>query len=51
MAGVVPGIAKYDITHVTLYKVHQRVAKSFRTGRVSSPATPRMSTIRSAAWA
>ncbi len=34
MAGVVPGIAKYDITHVTLYKVHQRVAKHFRTGRV-----------------
>jgi 3-(3-hydroxy-phenyl)propionate hydroxylase len=34
MAGVVPGIAHYDIAHVTLYKVHQRVAKSFRLGRV-----------------
>ena len=34
MAGVVPGIAKYDIAHTTLYKVHQRVAKNFRAGRV-----------------
>jgi len=34
MAGVVPGIAKYDIAHITLYKVHQRVAKNFRAGRV-----------------
>ena len=34
MAGVVPGIARYDIAHTTLYKVHQRVAKSFRAGRV-----------------
>ncbi len=34
MAGVVPGIAKYDIAHTTLYKVHQRVAKNFRRGRV-----------------
>ncbi len=33
MAGVVPGIAKYDIAHTTLYKVHQRVAKNFRAGR------------------
>jgi 3-(3-hydroxy-phenyl)propionate hydroxylase len=33
MAAVVPGIAKYDIAHTTLYKVHQRVAKSFRDGR------------------
>jgi 3-(3-hydroxy-phenyl)propionate hydroxylase len=33
MAGVVAGIAAYDIAHVTLYKVHQRVAKSFRQGR------------------
>ena len=30
MAGVVPGIAKYDVAHITLYKVHQRVAKNFR---------------------
>jgi 3-(3-hydroxy-phenyl)propionate hydroxylase len=34
MAGVVPGIARYDIAHVTLYKVHQRVAKNFRGGRI-----------------
>src|SRR5271170_6797808 len=34
MADVVPGIAKYDIAHTTLYKVHQRVAKNFRRGRV-----------------
>ncbi len=34
MAGVVPGVAKYDIAHTTLYKVHQRVAKNFRAGRV-----------------
>jgi 3-(3-hydroxy-phenyl)propionate hydroxylase len=33
MARVVPGIANYDIAHTTLYKVHQRVAKSFRLGR------------------
>lgn len=34
MARVVPGIATYDIAHTTLYKVHQRVAKNFRRGRV-----------------
>jgi 3-(3-hydroxy-phenyl)propionate hydroxylase len=34
MAGVVPGVASYEIAHTTLYKVHQRVAKSFRAGRV-----------------
>jgi len=33
MAGVVPGISNYEIDHITLYKVHQRVAKSFRQGR------------------
>src|SRR5207249_5189521 len=33
MAGVVPGISRYDIAHTTLYKVHQRVAKTFRLGR------------------
>ena len=33
MAGVVSGIANYDIAHTTLYKVHQRVAKNFRAGR------------------
>ncbi len=33
MAGVVKGITNYDIAHITLYKVHQRVAKNFRIGR------------------
>jgi 2-polyprenyl-6-methoxyphenol hydroxylase-like FAD-dependent oxidoreductase len=33
MAGVVPGISNYEIDHITLYKVHQRVAKTFRKGR------------------
>ena len=33
MAGVVPGISRYEIAHTTLYKVHQRVAKTFRLGR------------------
>ena len=33
MAGVVPRIANYEIAHVTLYKVHQRVAATFRRGR------------------
>ena len=33
MAGVVPGISNYAIDHITLYKVHQRVAKTFRQGR------------------
>jgi 3-(3-hydroxy-phenyl)propionate hydroxylase len=34
MATIVPGISRYEIAHITLYKVHQRVAKSFREGRV-----------------
>ena len=34
MAGVVPGIANYEIDHITLYKVHQRVAKTFRERRI-----------------
>jgi len=34
LARVVPGISNYEITHATLYRVHQRVAKSFRVGRV-----------------
>ncbi len=34
MAGVVPGIANYAIDHITLYKVHQRVAKTFRERRI-----------------
>ena len=33
MADIVPGVSGYEIAHVTLYKVHQRVAKSFRQGR------------------
>jgi 3-(3-hydroxy-phenyl)propionate hydroxylase len=33
MAGVVPGMSNYAIEHITLYKVHQRVAKAFRQGR------------------
>jgi 3-(3-hydroxy-phenyl)propionate hydroxylase len=33
MAGVVPGVSNYAINHITLYKVHQRVAKTFRKGR------------------
>ncbi len=33
MATVIPGITDYEISHTTLYKVHQRVAKTFREGR------------------
>ena len=33
MATVVPGISHYEIAHVTLYNVHQRVAKTFQHGR------------------
>ncbi len=33
MAGVVPGITDYEISHITLYKVHQRVAATFKLGR------------------
>jgi len=34
LATIVPGITDYDIAHITLYRVHQRVAKVFRLGRV-----------------
>jgi 2-polyprenyl-6-methoxyphenol hydroxylase-like FAD-dependent oxidoreductase len=34
LASVVPGITNYEIPHITLYRVHQRVAKSYRVGRV-----------------
>ena len=34
MATVVPGISNYEIAHTTLYKVHQRVAETFRRGRI-----------------
>jgi 3-(3-hydroxy-phenyl)propionate hydroxylase len=33
MAQVVPGISRYEIAHTTLYRVHQRVATTFRMGR------------------
>jgi 3-(3-hydroxy-phenyl)propionate hydroxylase len=33
MAGIVPGISRYEVAHLTLYKVHQRVAQTFRQGR------------------
>jgi 3-(3-hydroxy-phenyl)propionate hydroxylase len=33
LASVVLGITDYEIPHVTLYRVHQRVAKTFRQGR------------------
>jgi 3-(3-hydroxy-phenyl)propionate hydroxylase len=33
MAAVVPGIARYEIAYTTLYRVHQRVAKTFQLGR------------------
>jgi 3-(3-hydroxy-phenyl)propionate hydroxylase len=33
MATIVPGIASYEVAHVTLYRVHQRVAKTFQRGR------------------
>jgi 3-(3-hydroxy-phenyl)propionate hydroxylase len=34
LAGVVPGLTNYQIAHTTLYRVHQRVAKTYRVGRV-----------------
>jgi 2-polyprenyl-6-methoxyphenol hydroxylase-like FAD-dependent oxidoreductase len=33
MATIVPGLSAYEIAHVTLYRVHQRVAKTFALGR------------------
>jgi 3-(3-hydroxy-phenyl)propionate hydroxylase len=33
LSTIVPGKTDYEISHITLYKVHQRVAKSFRQGR------------------
>jgi 2-polyprenyl-6-methoxyphenol hydroxylase-like FAD-dependent oxidoreductase len=32
--GVAPGVTRDDIVHLTLYRVHQRVAATFRAGRV-----------------
>ena len=34
MAEIVPGIDRYEVAHTTLYRVHQRVAKTFRKQRV-----------------
>ena len=34
MATLVPGISSYEVVHQTLYRVHQRVARQFRKGRV-----------------
>ena len=34
LATVAPGAADGEIAHITLYRVHQRVAKTFRLGRV-----------------
>jgi 2-polyprenyl-6-methoxyphenol hydroxylase-like FAD-dependent oxidoreductase len=33
MTQLIPGIDHYEIAHMTLYRVHQRVAKTFRKGR------------------
>jgi 3-(3-hydroxy-phenyl)propionate hydroxylase len=33
MSTVVPGVADYEIAHLTLYKVHQRVTTAFQLGR------------------
>ncbi|HKA80451.1 MAG TPA: FAD-dependent monooxygenase [Xanthobacteraceae bacterium] len=33
LADVVPGVSRYEVAHTTLYKVHQRVARTFRLGR------------------
>jgi len=33
LATVVPGMSNYEVAHVTLYKVHQRVARTFQQGR------------------
>jgi 3-(3-hydroxy-phenyl)propionate hydroxylase len=33
LSAIVPGVSDYEIIHTALYRVHQRVAKSFRAGR------------------
>jgi len=33
MATIVPGLSDYEIAHVTLYRVHQRIARTFALGR------------------
>ena len=34
MAGLIPSRRGYEIAHTTLYRVHQRVARAYRRGRV-----------------
>jgi 2-polyprenyl-6-methoxyphenol hydroxylase-like FAD-dependent oxidoreductase len=34
MAGILAGRDGYEIRHSTLYRVHQRVAETFRKGRI-----------------
>jgi 3-(3-hydroxy-phenyl)propionate hydroxylase len=34
MGSIAPGVAGYDVAHTTLYRVHQRVAETYRVGRV-----------------
>jgi 3-(3-hydroxy-phenyl)propionate hydroxylase len=33
MSTIVPELSDYEIAHLTLYRVHQRVAETFRLGR------------------
>jgi 3-(3-hydroxy-phenyl)propionate hydroxylase len=33
LAGTISGVTRFEVAHTTLYKVHQRVAGSFRRGR------------------
>lgn len=33
LSRIVSGVQKFEVTHTTLYRVHQRVAKHFRLGR------------------
>jgi 3-(3-hydroxy-phenyl)propionate hydroxylase len=33
LSRIVAGVDRYEIRHITLYRVHQRVAKTFRSGR------------------
>ena len=41
---------RYHVVHRNLYKVHQRVAATFRKGRVFLPAIQRTSIIPSVVW-
>src|SRR5205085_4145175 len=33
LGSIVPGVTGHEIAHITLYRVHQRVATTFRVGR------------------